>query len=193
MSNQTMTTDVKVEELKQMATSIINDSEKYKEALELINNRNKFNKLSEDEKKKVQKHVNDYNNFTSSLADIVLSSGLNKEIVMYFLQSDGFANAIASTITFKTTQLRKLFHQVKQVGIEYKRTRKFEKVEPKLIQLYPLLAYSKGRGLINEYFYKLVKAMIDRILKSRNEEELSAFLDIFEAIVAYHRYHNPSN
>jgi len=105
-----------------------------------------------------------------------------------FLKSGGICEALGVGIDFKSTQLRKLFHQIKSIKYLLK---KGEGNLPLLkTKLLPTLAYSRGRKLIDEEFFQFIKMCIYKI---SDRKDFDIFADIFEAIVAYHRYHNPSN
>jgi CRISPR-associated protein Csm2 len=81
---------------------------------------------------------------------------------------------------FKTTQLRKIFTEIKEIAQKEDKER--------LFLLYPKLAYSKGRKLIPENFYKLIIACLDKLKTSSNSEDFKAFEKFIEAIVAYNKY-----
>ncbi len=105
-----------------------------------------------------------------------------------FLKHEGICEAIGAGIDFKTTQLRKLFHSIKSIKHEVKKGGK--KLHKLRVKLMPVLAYAKGRDLIDKEFFEFAKACLAKI-KDNNDFEI--FSEIFEAIVAYHRYYNPSN
>ena len=81
---------------------------------------------------------------------------------------------------FKTTQLRKIFTEIKEISQQ--------KSKDRLFLLYPKLAYSKGRKLIPDNFYKLIVACLDKLKVSSNPEDFEKFEKFIEAIVAYNKY-----
>ncbi len=81
---------------------------------------------------------------------------------------------------FKTTQLRKIFTEIKEICQR--------KDKERLYLLYPKLAYSKGRKLIPDNFYKLVVACLDKLKTSSNEKDFERFEEFITAIVAYNKY-----
>ncbi|SNZ09081.1 CRISPR-associated protein Csm2 [Persephonella hydrogeniphila] len=81
---------------------------------------------------------------------------------------------------FKTTQLRKIFTEIKEI------TQKQDK--ERLFLLYPKLAYSKGRKLIPDNFYKLLVTCLDKLKTSSNSQDFESFEKFIETIVAYNKY-----
>ena len=82
---------------------------------------------------------------------------------------------------FTTSQLRKFFGEVKRQQMEG-----FNETD--FILLKPKLAYAVGRAKdpnakIND-FYLVIANAIDRV---KNEKQFKNFIQIFEAIVAYHK------
>ncbi len=80
-----------------------------------------------------------------------------------------------------TSQLRKFFGEVKRQQMEGYNPTKF-------ILLKPKLAYAVGRAKdpkakINDFYYVIAQA-IDRV---NDENQFKNFIQIFEAIVAYHK------
>ena len=117
------------------------------------------------------------------LISIIKDTELKEIDLEMFLEPNGFCEAIAAGIDFKPTQLRKLFHELRK--LQYQRD---QSIRLNLLKLIPYLAYAKGRELIDDEFYSFSKELI---LKVENQEDFKIFVDIFEAIVAYHRYYNP--
>lgn len=86
---------------------------------------------------------------------------------------------------FKTTQLRKIFTEIKEITQQ--------KNKERLFLLYPKLAYSKGRKLIPDNFYKLLVACLDKLKVSNNSEDFDRFEKFIETIVAYNKYFENEN
>jgi len=130
-----------------------------------------------------------YNNLSSRTLEYIRGLGSLGELdVEGVIGPFGIAEAVACAITFKATQLRKLFYQVKLINQELKGETSIDRVKVSIAKLTPHLAYAKGRELIDESFYRLTKEML---LKVKTPDDFRRFVDIFEAIVAYHRYYNP--
>jgi len=83
-------------------------------------------------------------------------------------------------------QLRKIFHYVKGLKREFHQT-DFERHKVSMIM--PLLAYAKGRNLIPEYFYELMKVCFGKE-RCKTKEDFNESVNFLEAIVAYHKYYS---
>ena len=183
-----------VENIKAIARDIVENIESYRESLRKKSNKGEYNRLSNEEKRKVDETVETYNKkFIEGLLEVIKKEGLTQELVKDFAESGGYAQAIAGTITFNRTQLRKLFNQIRQMESEVKREKDMSKIEIKVAKLHAILAYTKGRKLIDENFYKLMDTMLMKVRESSDTGGFRNFVDIFESIVAYHVYYNPSN
>jgi len=169
---------------------IINNRERYKKDYQRYLEAKRKNKLDRLDQE-TRKNGEFYQQFISRVMEAINKHGFSDEIMEVFLEANGVAEAIASTITFKSTQLRKIFHQLKIIKQEIKSENSLQGKEVYLIKIMPLLAYSKGRGLISEDFYELSKVLIMRVKKTLSIKDFNRFVDIFEAIVAYHKYYNP--
>ncbi|HHG74681.1 MAG TPA: type III-A CRISPR-associated protein Csm2 [Persephonella sp.] len=179
-----------IEEVISLSKEIVENYKSYKGVYQRYidaKRRGNLNRLKEKEKKCGEK----YEQFIEKTKDIINRYGFSEDVVRAFIEPSGVAEAIASTITFKPTQLRKIFHQIKSIKQEVKGEADLGSNEISLIKLLPLLAYSKGRGLISEDFFELSKTLIAKVRESKKREDFNKFVDIFEAIVAYHKYYNP--
>ncbi len=105
-----------------------------------------------------------------------------------FIKPEGICEGIATGITFKRTQLRKFFAEIKLIQ-EKAKNEEINSID--ITKLIPKLAYSKARGLIDEEFFKLMKELLSKVRKTRKKSDYDKFVDIFEAIIAYHLYYNP--
>ncbi|WP_457621974.1 type III-A CRISPR-associated protein Csm2 [Persephonella sp.] len=81
---------------------------------------------------------------------------------------------------FKTTQLRKIFVEIKEICQS--------KNKERLFLLYPKLAYSKGRKLIPENFYLLLVACLNKLKTSENSKDFDRFDEFVSALVAYNKF-----
>lgn len=106
-----------------------------------------------------------------------------------FADVDGYADIVAkNSRQLKTNQLRKFFGAVRLM--EQKET--WEEIEPEFYLLKPRLAVSAGRRNIPKPFYKLVMATMSKVDIGNEEEKMKnfkTFVEFFESIVAYHKYH----
>ena len=166
----TAKTDNKVKILDEQLEKIIN---------ELINL--KINR----ERKKISSLYKDFmKQLFNKLKDLEISQIDEEE----FIKPQGICEGIATGITFKRTQLRKFFAEVRLIQKETKE----ENISPiKITKLVPKLAYSKARNLIDNEFFLFIKTLLEKVRKTRKKEDYDKFVDIFEAIVAYHYYYNP--
>ena len=89
----------------------------------------------------------------------------------------------------KPTQLRKIFHHVKdlQKELESHHDEKFDRSKVALIM--PALAYAVGRELIPKDFYEVMK-MIFGAEKCKTREDFITAANFLEAVLAYHKYHD---
>ncbi len=177
-------------EVMNLSKEIVKDYNSYKGIYQRYMDAKRKNSL-ERLKDKERKCGEKYEQFIEKTKTIINKYGFSENVIRVFLEPSGIAEAIASTITFKPTQLRKIFHQIKSIKQEVKGETDLGSREISLIKLLPLLAYSKGRGLISEDFFELSKDLIAKVRESKKREDFNKFVDIFEAIVAYHKYYNP--
>jgi CRISPR-associated protein Csm2 len=87
----------------------------------------------------------------------------------------------------KATQLRKVFHQVKDLKREFKRPEDFSRGKIALIM--PTIAYAVGRELIPPNFYELMKLCFGQD-RCKTKADFDNAADFLEAIMAYHKYVN---
>jgi len=112
-----------------------------------------------------------------------------------FAEEGGYADQVAQAVKddLKPTQLRKVFHTLKQIEMNLRRENPdapFSDHQTKLLTLTPELAYARGRGLLPQKFYELLR----ECLKASRLQTVGDFRRCFafvEAILAYHKYHNP--
>ncbi len=91
----------------------------------------------------------------------------------------------------KRTQLRKFYNYIRSLQSQWKDKKGDQELTNedrlKLMKINIYLAYAVGRGLIpKDTLDELFNLMINRI---RTYEDFWALIDVFEAIVAYHVYH----
>jgi len=107
-----------------------------------------------------------------------------------FLKPEGISEAIAKGLQFKRTQLRKFFNEIKRIKLELKNKDNTNKVIISLVSIIPKLAYSKGRGLVDEKFYEFIKILVMKLREDLTDENFKKFEQIFESIIAYHTYYH---
>jgi CRISPR-associated protein Csm2 len=117
-----------------------------------------------------------------------------------FADETGLANTLAKSFGkdgLKATQLRKVFHALKEIerkvnreikGGRKKKNDTFETQE--LTLLMPDLAYAKGRGLIPDEFYKVLRLSLRD--KVKTYEDFERAMQFIEAVMAYHKFNYPS-
>ena len=121
---------------------------------------------------------------TSELKALKSMSDLSPE---RFAEEDGLADSFVRQIRgdLKPTQLRKVFHQVKDLKLKIKSDEEFNRGQIALIM--PTLAYSVGRGYIPKEFYDLMKLCFGSE-KCKTKADFNTAADFLEAIMAYHKY-----
>ena len=149
--------------------------------------RQRKNKEAKDKEKTLNRIYKDF-------VEKVLSFLQNENITLSnideeeFIKPEGICEGVATGITFKRTQLRKFFAEVKLIQ-EKAKNEEINSID--ITKLIPKLAYSKARGLIDEEFFKLMKELLNKVRKTKKKSDYDKFVDIFEAIIAYHLYYNP--
>jgi CRISPR-associated protein Csm2 len=95
----------------------------------------------------------------------------------------------------KTAQLRRFFGAIKSIErtIEDEKSEKaWDEVEAEFYLLKPKIAYAKGRKLIPEEFYQVLKVSLNKINIGSNEDKIEnfkIFVKFLESIVAYHKFY----
>lgn len=109
---------------------------------------------------------------------------------------NGYADKIAHTLrNMKTAQLRRFFGAIKSIErtIEEENPEKaWDEVEAEFYLLKPKIAYAKGRKLIPEEFYQVLKVSLNKINVGSNEDKIEnfrIFVRFLESIVAYHKFY----
>lgn len=94
----------------------------------------------------------------------------------------------------KTSQLRKVFSEIKRIELLIKGERDeaiFENSD--LLLLLPQMAYAKARDLIQPDFYEIIKLIIGKggnETKIKTVEDFRKFVELMTAIVAYHKQYS---
>ncbi len=106
-----------------------------------------------------------------------------------FYEENGFADSLAQKFKkdeLKATQLRKIFHALKELHREIK-FKPFDRT--KVMKLLPEIAYASGRGLIPKQFYDLLKICFSKE-KMKDKEDFERIMDFLTSILAYHKMRN---
>jgi len=144
-------------------------------------------------KKLIEKH---YKELIVKVNQDIKKGVLNIDLEAY-LQPEGVCEGIAYAVgcinKLKRSQLRKFFNEIKTIEYDLKSEEDIKKIKIRILALFSKLAYSKGRGLMDEDFYKFMKTILSKIKEDMNEknaqEVFEVFVKILESIVAYHTFH----
>jgi len=131
------------------------------------------------------------------LNEIEKLSMLKNMTAKSFAEEKGYADELAWRLKgkLKTTQLRRFFDSIKGIKrklSEDKEDIKWEEVEADFYLLKPKLAYAKGRKLIPDEFYWIVKTSLNKVDKGNNEEKIESFKVFFsflQSIIAYQKFY----
>ncbi len=88
-----------------------------------------------------------------------------------------------TTKAMTTSQLRRFFGEVKRIEMQE------EYNASEVAMLNPLLAYAVGRDSDETKIGDFQREMSKAISEIKNKEDFKNFVNIFESIVAYHKYH----
>ena len=89
-----------------------------------------------------------------------------------------------------TTQLRKFFEEVKNIEYRLSEKNDWNALEADLWKLVPSIKYAAGRGNVPKSFSNFISESVEAISESQNKKQTFLnFERIFEAIIAYHKYH----
>lgn len=107
--------------------------------------------------------------------------------VEYYAVENGAASIVAANIDDKVTQLRKFFHRIKSMDIRLKGKKSEETLEySEIALLLPELAYAKGRNLISQDFYDIMKSSLQRE-KLKTVGDFKKLVSFLSAILAYQK------
>lgn len=96
--------------------------------------------------------------------------------------------------SLKPTQLRRIFHAIKEVERSVKEAKKDDEKDlpseerSRILRLLPELAFARGRDLIPHKFYKLMRISLGAE-KLKTVKDLRVFVEFLTAVLAYHKYH----
>ncbi|MGB9639082.1 MAG: type III-A CRISPR-associated protein Csm2 [bacterium] len=122
---------------------------------------------------------------------------LNELDLEEFVKPNGICEGISIGLNFKKSQFRKFYNEIKNIKIKINKlndnqnNEEINKIGIQLISLIPKLAYSKGRNLIDDSFFKFMKTMITKLRNKINKENFEILDKVLETILAYHTYYYP--
>ncbi|MDR7666819.1 type III-A CRISPR-associated protein Csm2 [Methanosarcina sp. Z-7115] len=137
------------------------------------------------------------NNEIGKILDEIGKLEMLKDLsIKLIADENGYADKIAHTLrNMKTAQLRRFFGAIKLIErtIEEENSEKaWDEVEAEFYLLKPKIAYAKGRKLIPEEFYQVLKVSLNKINVGTNEDKIEnfkRFVKFLESIVAYHKFY----
>ena len=108
-------------------------------------------------------------------------------------EDNGLIDRVTKQREFKnlnSTQLRKFFDEVKGIDYKLQENTQWSNVEADLWKLVPSIKYAAGRGTVPKVFSEFITQVVKEISDARDKKQIFLnFEKIFEAIVAYHKYH----
>jgi CRISPR type III-A-associated protein Csm2 len=109
-----------------------------------------------------------------------------------YAEENGLADEFARNIKkeLNPTQLRRFFHQVKDLQLRFEKENNFDRAKIALIM--PTLAYAVGRSLIPAEFYDLMKFCFGSE-KCKTKADFENSVQFLEAILAYHKYYEKTS
>ncbi len=140
----------------------------------------------------------EYSKKQENFKPVWITKGITPEVVSW---CESFGKYLASNQGDKspltTSQLRKFFGEVKRIEMNLSQEKDDSDNISEITMLKPLLAYAVGRKLNNrgictskiEFFNEEISTAIDIVLNNKEhyKECFKNFVQIFEAIVAYHK------
>ncbi len=94
----------------------------------------------------------------------------------------GILEEFAKNSKINSNQLRKFFNELR--NLEYKVKSKGELDLVDLYKIIAILAYSKGRKLLNDDDYIFLKKLMEKV---NDKEDFELLIEIFETIIAYRK------
>lgn len=113
-----------------------------------------------------------------------------------FAEVGGDADVIAEACrrSLKPSQMRRFFDQSRRIQRDLSRDKSWTEVAPQVSMLQSLLHYARGKKVIPKEFLNVMITSLKKIDVGTNDKEkkknFNTFLEFFQAIVAYHKFHN---
>ena len=102
-----------------------------------------------------------------------------------------FADKIAKSFKgLKTHQLRRFYGHIKAAENRLNMTGDWHSVKLDVKKLIPFVSEAKGKDKVPMSFFEFIEASIKRI---DNQRDFKAFVEHFQAVVAYFTYHYPKS
>lgn len=123
------------------------------------------------------------------------SEMLSKMDIDELIDIDGFAYEVAGYAVdngMKNTQLRSFFDAIKKM----ERNKEWKNIKTEFLLLKPRIAVRVGRGNVEEGFFNVITAAMDKVEVGDEKdimENFKVFVEFFEAIIAYHKYLGGNN
>ncbi len=124
----------------------------------------------------------------------IITQDTNEAIKSLDQTAEKIGRELSGKIT--TSQIRNVFGTVRMIQQDLKHERKDgapipSGVQRSLMMLKPKLAYQYGRNKNNAMgtMTSILTQSIDLVLETESPAAFDRFVDFFEAILAYHRYH----
>ncbi len=120
----------------------------------------------------------------------IMTEESTESVRLLIQKADELGKGLSKKLT--TSQIRNIFGEVRsieqEVGLEEKTLPL--NVQRRLLMLKPKMAYQVGRFRNNDELRALVDTLSQAIDLIENDvRRFHTFVDLFEAILAYHRYH----
>ena len=156
-----------------------------------------YKKTDLKDKDKIKNIKDSYSRLSKIVCDDVESKGILKIDLEQYIKPQGYCEVLAYVIALldnlKKSQLRKFFNEIKSLEYDLKGNADINKIKIRVISLIPKLAYSKGRGLLDDHFFTFMKILLTKLRNDMNEqnaqEVFGTFVSILEAILAYHTFY----
>ncbi|MEM4397189.1 MAG: type III-A CRISPR-associated protein Csm2 [Candidatus Woesearchaeota archaeon] len=100
---------------------------------------------------------------------------------------ESFINNLATEKEFKDEKIK--INQIRNIYDLFLKAKNYsgEKRKRELLQIYPQIAYAKGRKLITDEFYTFVKLLVDQA--KNDDESFEKAFEIYKTLIAYLKYH----
>lgn len=111
-----------------------------------------------------------------------------------FANEGGYADKLALRLRgkLKTTQLRRFFDSIQGIKRKLSKMTTWDKVEVDFYLLKPNIAYAKGRRLIPEDFYLVIRTSLNKVDKGNNDDKIKnfeVFFQFLQSIIAYQKFY----
>lgn len=109
-----------------------------------------------------------------------------------YADENGYADKVARNLKkLNTNQIRKFFSVIRKID----KKEEWKDIKPEFYLLKPKFAYASGRNNIPKPFYDLMMITMSKVDTGddkENYDNFKTYVNFFEAIVAYHKFHFPN-